>query len=87
MNNPTFYADKYRDDGGFMLRKDQILSISPIIRDGVNLTEDEIDQVVAFLKTLKSSISADLFNKIMPETVPSNLEIHRIDEPVKYLQD
>jgi cytochrome c peroxidase len=87
MNDVTFFSDKYKDNGNFMMRKDQIRSISPILKSGLELSEEEIDQIVAFLETLDSSISEELFNKIMPKSVPSNLDIHRLDEPVKYLQE
>ena len=33
-----------------------------------------------FLESLESSITQDLFTKIMPASVPSNLEIHRLNE-------
>ena len=80
INDVTFYSDKYKDDGNFMMRKDQIRSISPILKSGLELSDVEIEQIVTFLESLESAITQDLFTKIMPASVPSNLEIHRLNE-------
>ena len=86
-NDVTYYVDKYRDDGGFMLRRDQIVGISPMLKDGLNLTEDEIDKLESFLNALVSKLDRETFEKVMLSEVPSGLPVHRLEEDPKYLWD
>ena len=86
-NDVNFYADKYRDDGGFMLRPDQISSITPILNEGLNLSEEEINHLESFLNSLVSKLDKKTFDKVMVDEVPSGLPVHRLAEEPKYLWD
>ena len=50
------------------------MTLSPILADGVDLTDQEIDDIVAFLKALTSPSARDLAHT-RPDSVPSGLEI------------
>ncbi len=86
-NDVNFYVDKYRDDGGFMLRPDQISSITPILNEGLNLSEEEINHLESFLNSLVSKLDKKTFDKVMVDEVPSGLPVHRLAEEPKYLWD
>ena len=79
--DPLYYADKYRQyydkfrkSGAFMMGRDQIDAISPVLTAIVKLSSDEIEALKAFLNTLEDRGSANL-KKIIPTSVPSGLPI------------
>ena len=82
-----YYSDKYRDDGGFMMRKDQIISITPILKGGLDLSDEDVQDLISFMKSLTSSLDRETFDRVMPEDVPSGIPIHRLKEETKYLLD
>jgi cytochrome c peroxidase len=82
-----YYSDKYKDDGGFMMRKDQIISITPILKGGLDLTDEDVKDLLSFMKSLTSSLDKETFDRVMPEDVPSGIPIHRLKEETKYLLD
>ena len=70
-----------------MMRKDQIISITPILKGGLDLSDEDVQDLISFMKSLTSSLDRETFDRVMPEDVPSGIPIHRLKEETKYLLD
>lgn len=71
--DPLDDADKYNRDGSFAMTVEQIDSVSTILLPRIDLTEEEIDQLIAFLATLDYEPSH--VEAIVPKAVPSGLSV------------
>ena len=76
--NPLIRADKYREDGGFAMSREEINAVSPILAEGTVLSDQEVKYLIDFLGALEDSPIEDLVQYIIPESVPSGLPI---DQP------
>ena len=54
---------------------------------GLDLTDEDIKDLLSFMKSLTSSLDKETFDRVMPEEVPSGIPIHRLKEETKYLLD
>ena len=68
---------KYEESGAFSMSADQIRAVSPVLVDGILLTDREIDQIILFLGTLEDR-SLDYADRIVPSSVPSGLDVVRL---------
>ena len=76
----SYFSDKYKEDGGFMLNKFQSTNLSPILVEGLDLNENDIKDLLSFLDSLSSSTDPTMLGKIIPQKVPSNIKIHSIND-------
>ena len=70
---PLGKAGTYNPDGSFAIEKDQAESISPILTSGIKLTEDEVQSLLSFLRTLDAQSRSR--EQIVPSKVPSGILI------------
>lgn len=84
-NDPLSLADVESANGTHSWNLGKRKSVSYIVAAGLNMTDSEINQLVAFLKTLEDDL-ADLMPSIVPTSVPSGLPVASIygAEQVKY---
>ena len=72
-NEPARYLHQYHESGKYLINAEQISRISPILRSGLNLSEQEINYLVDFLFALENINEEGFLEKIVPENVPSGL--------------
>lgn len=72
--DPLALADQYEETGAFAYSVDQIEAVSPILVSGTPLTDEEVDRLIEFLKTLEDS-QLDAIERIIPSSVPSGLPV------------
>ena len=60
----------------------QLHSLAPELKEGMELTENEIEQLVSFLKALTDPNASDL-RHLIPEKVPSGLELDPLPKRLK----
>jgi cytochrome c peroxidase len=70
---PLAKAGTYNPDGSFAIEKDQAESISPLLTSGIKLTEDEVQSLLSFLRTLDAQSRSR--EQIVPSRVPSGIPI------------
>ncbi|MDA0231787.1 MAG: c-type cytochrome [Proteobacteria bacterium] len=73
-NDPLNLADAENADGTHSWNRGKRSSVSYILASGLKLTEAEIDDLIAFLKTLEDGL-ADRMPDIVPARVPSGLPV------------
>ena len=56
---------------------DQINAISPVLTEGVRLSDDEINALIAFLGTFEDDGLANI-DRIIPVSVPSGLPVRTL---------
>jgi cytochrome c peroxidase len=70
---PFAKSGSYNPDGSFTIEKDQADSVSPILANGIKLTKNDIQSLVAFLGTLDAQSRSR--EQIIPLRVPSGIPI------------
>jgi cytochrome c peroxidase len=75
--DPFRYADQYEESGAFSMNLAQIGAISPILETKLQLSEDEVDLIIAFLGTLEDP-GLKFIDRIIPASVPSGLSVSRL---------
>ena len=73
--NPLENANGYKANGAFAMDREQIQSVSPILIDRITLSDAEIDNLIAFLRTLESQ--SRTVDQIIPDRVPSGMSFAR----------
>ena len=70
---PLAKSGTYNPDGSFTIEKDQADSVSPILASGIKLTKNEVQSLLAFLRTLDAQSRS--LEQIVPSRVPSGIPI------------
>ncbi len=71
--DPLEKADKYKRDGSFAMSIKQINAISPILSRRLQLSEKEVNYLLAFLSALNyQPMNVDA---LVPKSVPSGLVV------------
>lgn len=71
--DPLSRANKYNPDGSFTMSLKQINAISPILLPKIELSDREVNYLVAFLASVDYQL--DDIDAIIPKTVPSGLPV------------
>ena len=72
---PTANANKYHSSGRFLMTAQQVRAVSPILKAGIDLSDEEIDLVIEFLGTLETELDEQDLAVIVPDAVPSGLTV------------
>lgn len=71
--DPLAEAGWYNDDGSFAMSLDHINSISTVLLPKIDVTDEEVDWLIAFLSSLEYEPTN--MEAIVPSTVPSGLPV------------
>jgi cytochrome c peroxidase len=71
--HPLAKSGSYNPDGTFAISREQANSISPILADGIDFTQDDVGAILAFLATLEAQTRSR--EQIVPTSVPSGIPI------------
>ena len=72
--NPLRNVNRYHESGRFLLTRDQADAVSPLVANGLDLDQREIERIVAFLEALSNTPTESELGLIVPAEVPSGLE-------------
>ncbi|MEX0709354.1 MAG: His-Xaa-Ser system-associated MauG-like protein [Woeseia sp.] len=73
--DPLRFARQYNNVGDHAMTPAEIDSVSPILADGLRITETEIGLLIAFLDALTNAPDQKWQAELVPSSVPSGLDI------------
>lgn len=74
--NPLGKVNVYHESGRFLMTLEQEKSVSELLKIGIKLTEEEIEDLTVFLESLAWTPTDEELSQIIPTDVPSKLNFH-----------
>jgi cytochrome c peroxidase len=71
--DPLSRAKKFRPDGSFAMTVEQISALSPVLVPRIELSNREVDELIAFLASLE--YQSEKLEDVIPSAVPSELPL------------